>query len=78
MLHKDNCKPIREAFQFLDLVCLILEILQYIDFLSHKSHNAPFPYPTVHHFVTRICTRVHLSVTKWCIVGYLSDTLWDL
>ena len=31
-------------------------------------------YPTMHHFVT--C--VHISVTKWCIVGYLSDTLWDL
>ena len=21
---------------------------------------------------------VHISVTKWCIVGYLSDALWDL
>ena len=29
MLHKDNCKPIREAFEFLDLVRLILEILRY-------------------------------------------------
>ena len=29
MLHKDNCKPIREAFEFLDLVRLILEILWY-------------------------------------------------
>ena len=30
MLHKDNCKPIREALEFLDLVWLILEILQYV------------------------------------------------
>ena len=31
------------------------------------SHNAPF------------CNRnVHISVTKWCIVGYLFDALWDL
>ena len=22
--------------------------------------------------------NVHISVTKWCIVGYLSDALWDL
>ena len=32
MLHKDNCKPIREAFEFLGLVCLILEILRYLAF----------------------------------------------
>ena len=34
---------------------------------SLVSHNAPF------------CNRnVHLSVTKWCIIGYLSSALWDL
>ena len=38
--------------------------------LSHKSHNAPVPYPTLHYFVTEICKRVHISVTKRCIVGY--------
>ena len=42
--------------------------------LLHKSHNAPVPYPTLHHFVT----EVHISVTKWCIVEYLSDALWEL
>ena len=32
-----------------------------------KSHNAPY------------CNRnVQISVTKWCIVGCLSDALWDL
>ena len=30
MLHKDNCMPIREALEFLDLVCLILDILRYV------------------------------------------------
>ena len=33
----------------------------------HKSHYVPVPYPTV-----------HISVTKWCTVGYSSDALWDL
>ena len=49
----------------------------YIMNLLHKSHNA-VPYPTVHHFVTEMCTCVHFSATKWYIVGYLSDALWDL
>ena len=26
-------------------------------------------YHTMHHFVTDICTYLHISVTKWCIVG---------
>ena len=25
-----------------------------------------------------MCTCVYISVTNWCIVGYLSDVLWDL
>ena len=33
----------------------------------HKSHRAPF------------CNRnVHISATKWCIVGYGTGALWDL
>ena len=32
----------------------------------------------MHHFVTEMCTNVHISVTKWCIVGYGTGTLWDL
>ena len=32
----------------------------------------------MYHIVTEMCTCVHISVTKWCIVGYLSRTLWDL
>ena len=61
--------------------CMALQILVHID-LIHKSHNAPVPNPTMHHFVTEMasfCNRnVFISVTKWCIVGYLSDALWDL
>ena len=40
---------------------------------SRKSHNASDIYPTVHHFVTEMCTHVHISVTNWCIVGYGTD-----
>ena len=46
--------------------------------LLHKCHNASVPYATMHHFVTEMCTHVHISVTKRCIVGYLSNALWDL
>ena len=41
-------------------------------------YNDPVPYPTMHHFVTEMCTCVHISATKWCTVGYLSNVLWDL
>ena len=34
--------------------------------IKQLSHNAPF------------CNIVHISVTKWCIVGYGTDALWDL
>ena len=37
--------------------------------LLHKYHNTPVPYRTMHHFVKEMCTCVHISVTKWCIVG---------
>ena len=45
---------------------------------SHKSHNASHKYPIMHHFVTEMCTHVHISVTKCCIVGYGTDAFWDL
>ena len=41
---------------------------------SHKSHNAPDEYPTMHHFVTEMC----ISVTKWHILGYGTAAFWDL
>ena len=39
-------------------------IITYSIALFHKSHNATH--------------NVHISVTNWCIVGYLSNALWDL
>ena len=45
---------------------------------SHKSHSASDKYPTMHHFVKQMCTHLHISVTKWCIVGYGTDALWDI
>ena len=42
-----------------------------------KHHNAPDKYPTMHHFVTEMCTHVHISVTKRCIVGYGTGTPWE-
>ena len=38
--------------------------------LLRESHSAPVIYPTVHHFVTEMCTCVFISGTKialWCI-----------
>ena len=32
----------------------------------------------MHHLVTEMCTRVHISVTTWCIVGYSTGASWDL
>ena len=45
---------------------------------SHKSHNVSPKYPTIHRFVTEMCTQVHISVSNWCIVGYGTGALWDL
>ena len=45
---------------------------------DHKSHNVSDRYPTMHHLVTEMCTYVHISVTKWCIVGYGTGALWNL
>ena len=45
---------------------------------SHKSHYTSAKYTTMHHFETEICTVVHISVTKWYIVGYETGGLWDL
>ena len=45
---------------------------------SHKSRYAPDKCPTMHQFVTEMCTHVHISVTNWCIVGYGSSLMWYL
>ena len=46
--------------------------------LIHKSHNAQVRHPTMHHFVTEMCTCMHFSVAKCCIVRHLSNALWDI
>ena len=45
----------------------------------HKSHNKSdkYKYPTMHHSVTEMCMHVHISITKWCIVGYVTAVLCD-
>ena len=45
--------------------------------VSH-DHSESVPYPSMHHFVTEMCTHVHISVTTWCIEGYGTDALWHL
>ena len=43
-------------------------------------------YPTLHRFVTEMCTHVHISVTKmvhcgiwdWCIAGFVQQVCWVL
>ena len=45
---------------------------------SRVSHNALGKYPTMHNFATEMCTHVHISFTKWCILGYGTSALWNL
>ena len=61
-------------FYFIELSTMFTTKFVAIDLL-HKCHNVPVPYPTMHHLVTEMCTCVHISVTKWCIVGYGTGTL---
>ena len=64
----------------LDVCCEVYERVLAVYLLdpSHKSYNASEKCPTMHRFVTEMCTHVHISVTKWCIVGYTTGALWDL
>ena len=39
-----------------------------------KSHNAPVPYPTMHHSEQK-CAHF---CSEWCIMGYGRGALWDL
>ena len=42
---------------------------------AHRSHNVSDRCPTVHLFVTEMCTHMDISVTKLCIVGYWTGGL---
>ena len=55
-------------FLFAITIPMVCNVSIVID-LSKKSHNALDKYPMMHYFVTEMCTHVHISVTKWCIVG---------
>ena len=57
---------------------LVQDIAVSIDPSHMKSHNALDWYPTMHHFVTEMCTFMHISVAKLCIVGYRTSALWNL
>ena len=69
---------------FLDLWITSIGVWQFITICSkHYSHftNTTMhhkTYPTMHHFVAEMCTRVHTSVTKWHIVGYETGVFWNL
>ena len=49
--------------QRLDLIMLQSLALHSINML-HKSHSTLNKYPTMHHFVTEMCTWVHIYVTN--------------
>ena len=46
--------------------------------MLHKSHSAFDKYTRIHQVVTEMCTRMYISVTKWCILADLSGALCDL
>ena len=53
--------------------------------LLHKSHNAPIPYPIMHHFVTEMCMcahfcykMVHCGIFDVCIVGFMRWVYWHV
>ena len=57
-----------KAQSFFLVVLCFTKVLIYK--LLHESHNAPPPYPTMHYFVTEMCTCVYISVTN--------SALWDI
>ena len=59
---------VQTLIKYLHLSLSHYVILRYRD-PFHKSHNALDEYPTMHHFVTEMCMHMHISVTKWCIMG---------
>ena len=52
-------------------VFLVTESAMRIDLL-HKSHDASVPYPTMHHFVTEMCTFLLENGALWdvCLMHY--------
>ena len=62
-------------------MCIFSKILA-VDIISHGLHltNPAMirQISTVLHFVTEMCMHAHISVTRWCIVGYETSALWEL
>ena len=61
-LGRDNCKTRRESLKICDLVCLILEILQYLDFVRSSS------IALLHVFKWQcyVCSKCHYAVLTFC------------
>ena len=68
--------PSLSPYTIVDPIFLTLPFVNIID-PSHKSHNASDKYPTMHYFVTEMCTCVHkvLHCGKWdrCIVRFVQQ-----
>ena len=60
--YQKNVSPLTKVWSGLLIFYINRPISQIPECICAISHNAPF--------VTEMCTRVHISVTKWCIVGF--------
>ena len=56
-------------------VIFVLPLWLWYSVFVLNPNNALDRYPTMHHFVTEMYTPMHISVTKWCIVGYETGAL---
>ena len=66
------CRPL------LSIILFLTRLIAYRLFNGPGAQIAPIPYPIMHNFVTEKRPYLHILATKWCILGYLSNTLWDL
>ena len=61
-IHYECFKPNRCKYSILrDIEAMIYMTKK----LSHKSHNVPVPYPTIHHFWTETCTFLLQNGVLW-------------
>ena len=77
-------RPLYTLYSVIKVACAWFSISKWTSIdPSHKSHNAPDRYPTMHHFVTELCTHVYTSVLKCALwdeglvyCGIRSTGLW--
>ena len=55
----------------------MFRVFSFVIDLSYKSHNAPVPYPTMHHFCNRNLYKCAHFCYKMVHCG-IFDALWDL